>query len=110
LQAIENVLQKEVILFHRAYRQNRNHSVPRDLGGGIHYNILLTHVRFCDPEKNVGNRWQLWRLGLFVSQVVFGLRPILFGRSDGTTPLKPMQISKASDIRLVGTDLGGNFP
>jgi hypothetical protein len=42
LQAIENVLQEEVILLHRTYRQNRNNSVPRDLGEVIHYNILPT--------------------------------------------------------------------
>ena len=52
-QEIENVLQKEVILFHRANRQNRNNSVLRDLGGVIHYNILPTRFSSSpEPKKN----------------------------------------------------------
>ena len=45
-QATENVLQEEVILFHRAYRQNQSDSGHRALGGVNHYDILLAHVRF----------------------------------------------------------------
>jgi hypothetical protein len=83
------------------------HSVSRDVGGVIHYNILLSHVRTYDPEKHVGNRWHLCCSGLFVFQVLFGPRPILFRRSDGTTPLQPMQVSKAGDTHVVGTHLAG---
>jgi hypothetical protein len=56
LQAIENVLQKEVILFHRAYRQNGNDSVRRDLGGVLHYDIPSI-LFFSESEKSVDNKW-----------------------------------------------------
>jgi hypothetical protein len=96
LQPIENVLQKEVILVYWADRQYRSNSVLR------HYNVLpTTFLLFSGTEKNMGNRWQLCCPGLLVLQVLFGLSPILFGRSDWTTPLQPIQISEPRDIRVL---------
>ena len=53
-----------MILFPRAYRQNRDDSVRRALGGALHYDILLTHV----PDSTTWKRtWEI------VATMLFGL-------------------------------------
>ncbi len=52
---------------------------------------------------------QLCCLVLSVLQVLFGPTPIVFGRSDRTTSIQPMQVSKAGYIRLVGIDRCANL-
>jgi hypothetical protein len=68
------------------------------------------------PTSGSTTRKSTWEIGGSYAvracsffQVLFGPRPILFRRSDGTTPLQPMQVSTAGDTHVVGTHRGGSF-
>jgi len=82
-----------VILVHRAYRQNRNNSVPGDLGGVFHDGILPT--TFLLRPTTFLSRTGKGR-GKWVAATVFGLFRLAGLVRPETNPLRAIQLDHPS--------------
>src|SRR5690349_10376523 len=46
---------------------------------------------------------------MFLFEVLLGASPVLLGRSDGTTPLQPIEVREVGDLRFIGVHCRGGF-